>query len=105
MKKRMKHALLTGSVVIASSIPLLLTAPTPAAAQTLTPAPGCVSMYESWRYVNASNDCTDTLSVATVYQDGATGLCYTLPSGAFSTVGEGYLGQHGHADHLALCEP
>ncbi|MEU2057930.1 hypothetical protein [Streptomyces bungoensis] len=105
MKKRMKHALLTASVVIASSIPLTLAAPTPAAAQTLSPAPACVSLYESWRYVNASNDCADTVSVATVYQDGATGLCYTLPSGAFSTVGEGYLGLHGHADHLALCQP
>jgi hypothetical protein len=62
-------------------------------------------MYESWRYTNAANNCADTVSVTVVYQDGATSLCRTLPPGADSTVGEGYLGEHGHADHLAVCEP
>ncbi|MCQ8832029.1 hypothetical protein [Streptomyces malaysiensis] len=79
----------------------------PAAAgdRTSGPAPACVAMSESWRYTNAANNCADTVGVMVVYQDGATGLCSTLPPGAYRTVGEGYLGRHGHSGHLAVCEP
>jgi hypothetical protein len=100
---RMKRAITTAGVLTFSSLSLSLPGPAFAAPQASVPAPPCVAMYESWRYVDASNNCADTLSVMTVYQDGATGLCYALPPGAMSTVGEGYLGRHGHADHLALC--
>ncbi|MDT0390960.1 MULTISPECIES: alpha-amylase [Streptomyces] len=68
------------------------------------PAPSCVVMYESWRYTDAANDCPDTLSVSVLYQDGATSLCSTLAPGARATIGEGYLGRHGRADRLVLCE-
>ncbi|MFI8166133.1 alpha-amylase [Streptomyces sp. NPDC086081] len=67
------------------------------------PAPSCVVMYESWRYTDAANTCADTWSVSVLYQDGATSRCSTLPPGARATVGEGYLGAHGHADRLVLC--
>ncbi|WP_225812028.1 alpha-amylase [Streptomyces spinosus] len=69
------------------------------------PAPACVAMYESWRYTTAANNCDDTVSVSVAYQDGAAGPCATLPPGAVTTVGEGYLGRHGHPDHLATCRP
>ncbi|MFJ4585532.1 alpha-amylase [Streptomyces echinatus] len=80
-----------------------LAEPALAGPQTSGAAPSCVALYESWRYTDAANDCADTVTVMVVYQDGATGLCQTLPPGASRTVGEGYLGQHGHADHLAVC--
>ncbi|MFD8232912.1 alpha-amylase [Streptomyces sp. NPDC059696] len=91
-----------GPVVIVS---LALVSPASASATPLPhePAPSCVVMYESWRYTDAANNCVDTLSVAVVYEDGATSRCSTLVPGARTTVGEGYLGQHGRADHLALC--
>ncbi|MFH9011703.1 alpha-amylase [Streptomyces sp. NPDC017943] len=88
------------AVTLSSSV---LSAPA-AQATSLTPAPACVAVYESWRYLSASNNCGDTVRVKAVYQDGATGPCHTLAPGAVSTVGEGYLGQHGRVDHLALCE-
>ncbi|MEU0007203.1 alpha-amylase [Streptomyces sp. NPDC006314] len=85
--------------------PFAAAGPVSAAPLTSEPAPACVALYESWRYTNVANDCSDTVSVMVVYQDGATGLCHTVPPGAFTTVGEGYLGQHGHTDHLAVCRP
>ncbi|MFS4091544.1 alpha-amylase [Streptomyces sp. AF1A] len=105
MAKRMKRVIMSAGALAVSSLSLSLTGPAAAAPQASVPAPPCVAMYESWRYVNASNGCSDTVSVMTVYQDGAVSLCYTLAPGAVSTVGEGYLGRHGHAGHLALCEP
>ncbi|MET8772119.1 hypothetical protein [Streptomyces sp. NPDC004658] len=87
-------------------IPLGLAAPAFAQSGALaSAAPACVAMYESWRYTTAANNCDDTVSVSLTYQDGATGPCTTLPPGAVTTVGEGYLGQHGHPDHLATCQP
>ena len=104
MKRAHSIAIATAGAVM--SLPTFLVGPASATPQPLPqPAPACVAMYESWRYVQAFNGCADTQNVLTVYQDGATSLCYSLPPGAQSTVGEGYLGQHGHADHLALCEP
>lgn len=107
MRKRMKSVITTASAFTVLSLPLILTGSASAAPQAPvpTPAPACVALYESWRYVDAANDCAGTVSVLAVYRDGATGLCYTLAPGAITTVGEGYLGRHGHADHLALCEP
>ncbi|MFF8942279.1 hypothetical protein ACF1A5_08355 [Streptomyces sp. NPDC014864] len=105
MHKRMKRITTTASAVMFLSLPLILTGSASAAPQASVPAPPCVKLYESWRYVAASNDCADTMTVAIVYQDGASSLCSTLAPGTMSTVGEGYLGRHGHADHLALCEP
>ncbi|MFH9087718.1 alpha-amylase [Streptomyces sp. NPDC017673] len=67
-------------------------------------APACVAIYESWRYTTAANNCADAVSVSVTYQDGATGPCVALPPGAVTTVGEGYLGQHGHPDLLATCQ-
>ncbi|MFJ8196929.1 hypothetical protein [Streptomyces sp. NPDC096152] len=105
MRKMTKRAIATASAVTLLSLPLILTESASAAPQVSVPAPPCVALYESWRYVTASNDCADTMTVMIVYRDGATGLCSTLTPGTMTTVGEGYLGQHGHADHLALCEP
>jgi hypothetical protein len=100
MIKRMKRAGLTLFAVTMSVSAFSGTAH----ATSLTPAPECVAVYESWRYLSASNNCGDAVNVRAVYQDGATGPCHTLAPGAVSTVGEGYLGQHGHVGHLALCE-
>ncbi|MEU7096772.1 hypothetical protein AB0A66_00215 [Streptomyces longwoodensis] len=94
------------STVALCGLPLLSAAPASAAPlPTAPPAPSCVALYESWRYVTASNDCTTAHQVQVVYQDGATGLCHALAPGTQTTVGEGYFGRHGHVDHLALCEP
>ncbi|MFI1166875.1 alpha-amylase [Streptomyces sp. NPDC020801] len=81
-----------------------LTGSARAAPAAVVPAPPCVALYESWRYTAAGNNCATTMTVKVVYVDGAEGLCYTLPPGETTTVGEGYLGQHGHADVLALCQ-
>lgn len=32
----------------------------------------------------------------------AVGLCHTVPVGTVATIGEGYLGLHGHAQYVAL---
>ncbi|TMU98116.1 hypothetical protein FGK60_09845 [Streptomyces sp. DASNCL29] len=105
MRSRIKWSAVSAGAVMALILPLGLSVPAAAGDRTSGPTLACVAMYESWRYTNAANNCTDTVSVMVVYQDGATGLCSTLPPGAYSTVGEGYLGQHGHPDHLAVCEP
>ncbi|MFJ7147151.1 hypothetical protein ACIQVT_02965 [Streptomyces sp. NPDC100445] len=105
MRRWTKRAVVTAGTVIASSLSLAFPGPASAADGAAAPAPSCVAMYESWRYTQAANDCSDALDVMVVYQDGASGLCYALPEGGFTTVGEGYLGAHGHADHLAACEP
>lgn len=101
----MKSAAVCAGAVTALTLPSGLSASAAAQDQASGPAPACVAMYESWRYTTAANNCADSASVTVVYQDGATGPCSTLPPGAFATVGEGYLGTHGHADHLALCRP
>ncbi len=90
-------------IVMSLTLPFALAEPASARSESPEPAPACVAMYESWRYTQAANDCADTVALKVVYQDGATGPCHTLPPGAISTVGEGYLGLHGHADHLAVC--
>ncbi|WP_284711803.1 alpha-amylase [Streptomyces rhizosphaericus] len=105
MQSWIKRDSVLAGVVTALILPLGLSVPAAAGDRTSGSAPACVAMYESWRYTNAANNCADTVCVMVVYQDGATSLCSTLPPGAYSTVGEGYLGRHGHPDHLAVCEP
>ncbi|MER6470898.1 hypothetical protein [Streptomyces collinus] len=92
------------SLVTSLTLPFALAGPAFARSGNTGPAPACVAMYQSWRYTEAANNCAYAVSVKVVYQDGATGLCSTLPARASATVGEGYLGQHGHSDHLAACE-
>ncbi|MFC3350292.1 alpha-amylase [Streptomyces echinoruber] len=101
----MKRSVATTGLVTSLILPFALPGAASAAPRAFEAAPSCVVMHESWRYTSAANNCADTVSVAVVYQDGATSPCRTLPPGAVSTVGEGYLGEHGHADHLAVCEP
>ncbi|MFE6195982.1 alpha-amylase [Streptomyces sp. NPDC057838] len=103
MRNRMKASALVAVPVAALSHVLTLAGPASAEPAITEPAPSCVEMYESWRYTDAANNCPDTLSITVLYQDGATSGCSTLPPGARATVGEGYLGQHGRADHLVLC--
>ncbi|HZF89088.1 hypothetical protein [Streptomyces sp.] len=81
----------------------LTTGSASAASTAAEPAPSCVSMYESWRYTQAANGCGTALTLKVVYQDGAEGLCHTVSDGNVTTIGEGYLGSHGHARHIALC--
>ncbi|MEU6591360.1 alpha-amylase [Streptomyces sp. NPDC046881] len=89
---------------MSSILSVALAEPAFAGSESPEPAPACVSLYESWRYTEASSNCAYPVGVRVVYRDGATGLCYTLPPGASRTVGEGYLGAHGHPGHLDLCE-
>ncbi|WP_425576812.1 alpha-amylase [Streptomyces indiaensis] len=103
MLRGMKRSALTAGPVALLSFALVPSGPVSAAPSSHEPAPPCVVMYESWRYTEAANNCVDTLSVTVVYEDGATSRCSTLAPGARTTVGEGYLGQHGHAVRLALC--
>nr|BAA90724.1 proteinaceous alpha-amylase inhibitor Paim [Streptomyces corchorusii] len=100
---RTKGIAVSASVFTALMWPLGVASSAAAQSDASEPAPACVVMYESWRYTTAANNCADTVSVSVAYQDGATGPCATLPPGAVTTVGEGYLGEHGHPDHLALC--
>ncbi|MES9524748.1 hypothetical protein [Streptomyces capoamus] len=104
MRSRMKWSVRAAVVVMSCIPPVALAGPASAGPEQPEPAPACVTMYQSWRYTDAASDCSGTVGVRVVYQDGATGLCYALPPGAHRTVGEGYLGQHGHPDRLVLCE-
>lgn len=101
---RHRRALSIGSIA-AALLPFACAGAASAAPLTSEPAPACVALYESWRYTSVANNCSDTLTVMVVYQDGATSLCRTVAPGAFTTAGEGYLGEHGHADHVAVCGP
>lgn len=74
-----------------------------ASSTTAEPAPSCVTMYQSWRYTQAGNGCGVTMTVKVVYQDGAEGLCRTVPHNEIVTLGDGYVGPHGQAQSLALC--
>ncbi|CAL9343094.1 Alpha-amylase inhibitor HOE-467A [Streptomyces sp. enrichment culture] len=91
----------TGAVFLVSP---LVTGSASAAPSAAEPAPSCVVLYESWRYTQAGNDCTVTMTVKVVYQDGGEGSCHTVRPGEVTTVGGGYLGPHGHVRHLALCQ-
>ncbi|MEV6180491.1 alpha-amylase [Streptomyces sp. NPDC052015] len=82
---------------------LMATGPASAAFPATEPAPSCVTVYESWRYTQAENACAETMTVKVVYQDGAEGPCYAVPPGDVTTIGEGYLGRHGHVHHVAVC--
>lgn len=104
MQSWMNWSVRTAGAITSLILPFALAEPASAGSESPEPAPACVAMYESWRYTSAASNCADTVGVMVVYQDGATGLCSTLPPGATRTVGEGYLGQHGHPDHLAVCE-
>ncbi|MFF9177579.1 alpha-amylase [Streptomyces sp. NPDC014793] len=97
----------TAAAVCAASLtlPVLLAAPSEAAPRTAPAAPSCVAMYQSWRYTEAGNDCAGPANVLVVYEDGFAGLCSTVAPFTVRTVGEGYLGPHGRADHLEACEP
>ncbi|MEU0335148.1 alpha-amylase [Streptomyces sp. NPDC006193] len=99
--------LTAGAPVAAAPLTAGTTAEATAEAAPLAaePAPECVALHESWRYTTVENTCPEALGLAVVYQDGATGPCSTVPPGAFTTLGEGYLGRHGRADHAALCPP
>ncbi|CAL9352414.1 hypothetical protein SUDANB132_00488 [Streptomyces sp. enrichment culture] len=74
-----------------------------AVAPATDPAPSCVTVYESWRYTQVENTCAETMSLQVVYEDGAVGPCHTVGSGDVTTIGEGYLGLHGHVHHVAVC--
>lgn len=90
---RIRALTAAASTVALCGLPLLSAAPASAAPlPTAPPAPSCVALYESWRYVTASNDCATAHQVQVVYQDGATGLCHALAPGTQTTVGEGYFG-------------
>lgn len=105
VRKSSRSGILTAVCVASLTLPALLAAPSAAAPRTTEAAPSCVAMYQSWRYTEAANDCAGSASVLVLYQDGSTSLCSTLAPLAVRTVGEGYLGQHGRADHLETCEP
>ncbi|MEV5432669.1 alpha-amylase [Streptomyces sp. NPDC052701] len=90
----------TGAALLLSSV---AAGPASAAPSAAEPAPSCVALYESWRYTQAGNDCAVTMTVKAVYQDGAEGPCHAVRPGDVTTIGEGYLGPHGHAHHIALC--
>ncbi|MFH8803838.1 alpha-amylase [Streptomyces sp. NPDC017936] len=77
--------------------------PASAAFPATEPAPSCLAVHESWRYTQAENACAETMTVKVVYQDGAEGPCHTVQPGAITTIGEGYLGRHGHVHHVAVC--
>ncbi|MGC2998628.1 alpha-amylase [Streptomyces sp. G35A] len=83
---------------------LVATGPASAAPPAAEPAPSCVGVHESWRYTQAENGCAATMTVKVVYRDGAEGACHAVRPGDVTTVGEGYLGPHGHLDHVAVCD-
>ncbi|WP_431987384.1 hypothetical protein [Streptomyces griseoflavus] len=82
---------------------LMATDPASAAVPATEPAPSCVVVYESWRYTQAENTCAGIVTVKVVHQDGAEGPCHTVRPGDVTTIGEGYLGRHGHLRHVAVC--
>ncbi|WP_067826351.1 hypothetical protein [Actinomadura kijaniata] len=68
------------------------------------PAPSCVTYSQSWRYTDVTNGCGTTLQLKVVYKDGAEGVCHTVhPSPYPTTIGSGYIGEHGYVDHIAWC--
>ncbi|GGQ09110.1 hypothetical protein [Streptomyces roseolilacinus] len=50
-----------------------------------------------------TNDRTTAPDVKVVCQDGAEGVCHTMPPATTTTVGEGYAGTHGPVVHVAPC--
>ncbi|GAA3207094.1 hypothetical protein GCM10020256_02530 [Streptomyces thermocoprophilus] len=62
-----------------------------------------MTLHQSWRYTQAENGCADTLTVKVVYEDDTEGVCHIVEPRRITTVGEGYIGPHGHARHLSLC--
>ncbi|MFE3636326.1 hypothetical protein [Streptomyces sp. NPDC059168] len=104
MRKPIRGGIPTAACLISLAFPLLLAAPGAAAPLTTATVPSCLAMYQSWRYTEVANDCAGPESVRVVYQDGSASLCAVLAPLAVRTVGEGYLGLHGRADHLETCE-
>ncbi|MEU1710731.1 alpha-amylase [Streptomyces sp. NPDC005706] len=104
-RKLSPGGILTAVCAASLTLPILLAVPGAAAPGRAEAAPSCVAMYQSWRYTQAANDCAGSTSVMVVYQDGSASLCSTLAPLTVRTVGEGYLGPHGRADHLETCEP
>ncbi|MGV9273266.1 alpha-amylase [Streptomyces griseosporeus] len=98
----LRHAALVGAGAALALSPLAA-GPASAATTASEPAPSCVSLYQSWRYAQADNGCAETVTVKVVYEDDTEGLCYAVAPGQITTVGDGYIGQHGHARYLARC--
>ncbi|MFD7699167.1 alpha-amylase [Streptomyces caelestis] len=84
-------------------LPLTAIGPASAAFPATEPVPSCVAVYESWRYTQVENACAETVTVKVVHQDGAEGPCQAVRPGDVTTIGEGYLGPHGHVHHVAVC--
>ncbi|MEY9988473.1 hypothetical protein ABIE67_000505 [Streptomyces sp. V4I8] len=88
----------------ALSLSPLTTGLASAATMAAEPAPACLVLNQSWRYAQAGNGCGVATAVKIVYQDGAEGACIVVRPDETPTIGEGYLGHHGRALYLALCQ-
>ncbi|MGA5220949.1 alpha-amylase [Streptomyces cinereoruber] len=88
----------------AAGLLMAVSAAPSAAADTTTPAPGCVEYFQSWRYTNVHNGCTDTVSVTVEYTNGQWAPCRVIEPGAWATFA-GYGTDGNYVTGVRTCDP
>src|SRR5690349_16637681 len=87
MANRMKHIARPVALAATTAAGLLmtLTATSSATAATESPAPECVESFQSWRYTDVHNGCSDAVSVTVEYTNGQWAPCRVIEPGGWAT--------------------
>ncbi|WP_330237939.1 alpha-amylase [Streptomyces sp. NBC_00525] len=104
MTNRMKRISPAPALTAAIAAGLLTLAAAPSAsAATGTPAPDCVESFQSWRYTDVRNGCSDAVSVTVEYTNGQWAPCVTLQPGGWATFA-GYGTNANYVTALRTCD-
>ncbi|MFF5337060.1 alpha-amylase [Streptomyces sp. NPDC013181] len=105
MTNRMKRIspALTLAATVAAGLMTLAAAPS-AAAATGAPAPACVESFQSWRYTDVHNGCSETVSVTVEYTNGQWAPCVTIQPDGWATFA-GYGTNSNYVTAVKTCDP
>ncbi|MFF8602091.1 alpha-amylase [Streptomyces sp. NPDC015232] len=88
----------------AGGLLMALAAAPSAVAATGDPAPSCVEYYQSWRYTDVHNGCSDTVAVTVEYTNGQWAPCRVILPGQWATFA-GYGTDGNYVTGLRTCDP
>ncbi|MFI9001779.1 alpha-amylase [Streptomyces sp. NPDC053541] len=92
------------AALAAAGLLMALAAAPSAVAATGDPAPSCVEYYQSWRYTDVHNGCSDTVAVTVEYTNGQWAPCRVILPGQWATFA-GYGTDGNYVTGLRTCDP
>ncbi|MCX4444946.1 alpha-amylase [Streptomyces sp. NPDC087866] len=103
LMKQIPRPIALAATAAAGLLVALTTAPS-AMADTGTSGPACVEYFQSWRYTDVHNGCSDTVFVTLQYTNAQWAPCRALQPGAWVTFA-GYGTDGNYVTGLRTCDP